>query len=127
MADSVPIPEPPGLPLLGNLGEFSSSPIDDVVRLANTYGKTNESAYFCLLFLSPSAIFAFIYFMHTHYMYMYLWCFICPYLLGYYTVPWHLRQFHLSTIDTPYLLIDIPYSTSNYIHHYYAIFINLLE
>ncbi|KAL7949857.1 cytochrome P450 [Trichoderma barbatum] len=39
MADSVPIPEPPGLPLLGNLGEFSSSPIDDVIRLANTYGE----------------------------------------------------------------------------------------
>lgn len=40
MAEAVPIPEPPGLPLLGNLGEFSANPIDDVVRLANTYGKT---------------------------------------------------------------------------------------
>ncbi|KAL7789003.1 cytochrome P450 [Trichoderma ceciliae] len=39
MAESVPIPEPPGLPLLGNLGEFTSSPTNDIVRLANTYGE----------------------------------------------------------------------------------------
>ncbi|KAH6607847.1 nadph cytochrome p450 [Trichoderma cornu-damae] len=38
MAESVPIPEPPGLPLLGNIGEFSSNPSSDLVRLANTYG-----------------------------------------------------------------------------------------
>lgn len=48
MADSVPIPEPPGLPLLGNLGEFSANPTNDIVRLANTYGMI----YFeCLLHL----------------------------------------------------------------------------
>ncbi|KAK4080396.1 hypothetical protein Trihar35433_1501 [Trichoderma harzianum] len=39
MADSVPIPEPPGLPFLGNLGEFSANPIEDIVRLSNTYGE----------------------------------------------------------------------------------------
>jgi cytochrome P450/NADPH-cytochrome P450 reductase len=38
MAEAVPIPEPPGLPLLGNLGEFTSSPTNDLIRLANTYG-----------------------------------------------------------------------------------------
>ncbi|RFU73229.1 nadph cytochrome p450 [Trichoderma arundinaceum] len=39
MAETVPIPEPPGLPLLGNLGEFTSSPTNDLLRLANTYGE----------------------------------------------------------------------------------------
>lgn len=38
MAEAVPIPEPPGLPLLGNLGEFSQQPTNDLIRLANTYG-----------------------------------------------------------------------------------------
>lgn len=48
MADSVPIPEPPGLPFLGNLGEFTANPIEDIVRLSNTYGKMR------LLYLYPS-------------------------------------------------------------------------
>ncbi|KAL7810380.1 cytochrome P450 [Trichoderma gracile] len=39
MAETVPIPEPPGLPLLGNLGEFSQNPIADIIRLADTYGE----------------------------------------------------------------------------------------
>nr|WVH32641.1 cytochrome P450 [Trichoderma asperellum] len=39
MAEAVPIPEPPGLPLLGNLGEFSQQPTNDLIRLANTYGE----------------------------------------------------------------------------------------
>ncbi|KAG6038741.1 hypothetical protein E4U41_003768 [Claviceps citrina] len=39
MAEVIPIPQPPGLPLVGNLGEFTSSPIQDVVRLCNTYGE----------------------------------------------------------------------------------------
>lgn len=39
MAESVPIPEPPGLPFIGNLGEFQTSPINDLKRLADTYGK----------------------------------------------------------------------------------------
>ena len=43
MAETVPIPEPPGLPLLGNLGEFSQNPISDIIRLADTYGKAVES------------------------------------------------------------------------------------
>lgn len=38
MAEAVPIPEPPGLPLIGNLGEFSSTPLQDLKRLADTYG-----------------------------------------------------------------------------------------
>ena len=43
MAETVPIPEPPGLPLLGNLGEFSQNPISDIIRLADTYGKAVAS------------------------------------------------------------------------------------
>lgn len=39
MAESVPIPEPPGLPFIGNLGEFQTSPINDLKRLADTYGE----------------------------------------------------------------------------------------
>ncbi|CEJ80331.1 hypothetical protein VHEMI00520 [[Torrubiella] hemipterigena] len=39
MAESVPIPEPPGLPFIGNLGEFSSSPLQDLIRLSKTYGE----------------------------------------------------------------------------------------
>ncbi|KAG5985077.1 hypothetical protein E4U55_001580 [Claviceps digitariae] len=39
MADTVPIPQPPGLPLFGNLGEFTSSPVQDLGRLADTYGE----------------------------------------------------------------------------------------
>ncbi|KAF7544858.1 hypothetical protein G7046_g9692 [Stylonectria norvegica] len=38
MAEVVPIPEPRGLPLLGNLAEFTSSPQADLNRLADTYG-----------------------------------------------------------------------------------------
>ncbi|PHH71971.1 hypothetical protein CDD82_6234 [Ophiocordyceps australis] len=38
MAENVPIPEPPGLPIVGNLGEFSSNPTKDLTRLAETYG-----------------------------------------------------------------------------------------
>ncbi|PNY23978.1 Bifunctional P450/NADPH-P450 reductase [Tolypocladium capitatum] len=38
MAEVVPIPEPPGLPLLGNLAEFTTSPFKDILRLADTYG-----------------------------------------------------------------------------------------
>lgn len=38
MAEAVPIPEPPGLPLIGNLAEFQSSPLKDTLRLADTYG-----------------------------------------------------------------------------------------
>ena len=38
MAESVPIPEPPGYPLIGNLGEFTTSPLNDLNRLADTYG-----------------------------------------------------------------------------------------
>ncbi|KAK5998222.1 Fatty acid omega-hydroxylase [Cladobotryum mycophilum] len=38
MAETVPIPEPPGLPFLGNLGEFTTSPVKDLLRLADTYG-----------------------------------------------------------------------------------------
>ncbi|OAA44423.1 NADPH-P450 reductase [Metarhizium rileyi] len=39
MAEAVPIPEPPGLPLIGNLGEFTSTPLQDIKRLADTYGE----------------------------------------------------------------------------------------
>ncbi|CAM1511159.1 Fc.00g086720.m01.CDS01 [Cosmosporella sp. VM-42] len=38
MTESVPIPEPRGLPFLGNLGEFTTSPLADLTRLADTYG-----------------------------------------------------------------------------------------
>ncbi|KAJ3531287.1 hypothetical protein NM208_g8947 [Fusarium decemcellulare] len=38
MAESVPIPEPPGYPLIGNLGEFTTSPLADLQRLATNYG-----------------------------------------------------------------------------------------
>ncbi|KAF5023611.1 hypothetical protein F66182_4313 [Fusarium sp. NRRL 66182] len=38
MAESVPIPEPPGYPLIGNLGEFTTNPLTDLNRLADTYG-----------------------------------------------------------------------------------------
>ncbi|KAF4447133.1 bifunctional P-450:NADPH-P450 reductase [Fusarium austroafricanum] len=38
MAESVPIPEPPGYPLIGNLGEFTGNPLSDLNRLADTYG-----------------------------------------------------------------------------------------
>lgn len=38
MAEAIPIPEPPGLPLIGNLGEFTTSPLKDISRLADTYG-----------------------------------------------------------------------------------------
>lgn len=38
MAEAVPIPEPPGLPLIGNLAEFTTSPLKDILRLADTYG-----------------------------------------------------------------------------------------
>ncbi|PHH62243.1 hypothetical protein CDD81_7303 [Ophiocordyceps australis] len=38
MAENVPIPEPPGLPLIGNLGEFTTSMTKDLSRLADTYG-----------------------------------------------------------------------------------------
>ncbi|KAK2595921.1 hypothetical protein QQS21_006516 [Conoideocrella luteorostrata] len=39
MAEAVPVPEPPGYPLIGNLAEFSTSPLQDVIRLADTYGE----------------------------------------------------------------------------------------
>ncbi|KAM3552141.1 hypothetical protein MY1884_007364 [Beauveria asiatica] len=39
MAESIPIPEPPGLPFIGNLGEMRTSPINDFKRLADTYGE----------------------------------------------------------------------------------------
>ncbi|KHN97898.1 NADPH-P450 reductase [Metarhizium album ARSEF 1941] len=39
MAEAVPIPEPPGLPLIGNLGEFTTTPLQDIKRLAETYGE----------------------------------------------------------------------------------------
>lgn len=51
MADSVPIPEPPGLPFLGNLGEFSANPIEDIVRLSNTYGKTRLNLLYTCIYL----------------------------------------------------------------------------
>jgi cytochrome P450/NADPH-cytochrome P450 reductase len=38
MAESEPIPEPPGYPLIGNLGEFTTNPLSDLNRLADTYG-----------------------------------------------------------------------------------------
>ncbi|KJZ78080.1 hypothetical protein HIM_02717 [Hirsutella minnesotensis 3608] len=38
MAEVIPIPEPPGLPLIGNLGEFTTSPLQDILRLSDTYG-----------------------------------------------------------------------------------------
>ncbi|KAK7422228.1 hypothetical protein QQX98_001751 [Neonectria punicea] len=38
MAEIVPIPSPPGLPIIGNLGEFTTSPMADLARLADTYG-----------------------------------------------------------------------------------------
>lgn len=35
----VPIPEPRGLPFLGHIAEFSpENPLDDILRLADTYG-----------------------------------------------------------------------------------------
>lgn len=40
MAEAIPIPEPPGLPILGNLGEFTASPMKTLMRLADTYGET---------------------------------------------------------------------------------------
>ncbi|KAG6115628.1 hypothetical protein E4U14_000756 [Claviceps sp. LM454 group G7] len=39
MAEVVPIPQPAGLPLVGNLGEFKTTPIRDLCRLADTYGE----------------------------------------------------------------------------------------
>ncbi|ATY61047.1 Bifunctional P-450 [Cordyceps militaris] len=39
MAESLPIPEPPGLPFIGNIGEMRTSPINDLKRLADTYGE----------------------------------------------------------------------------------------
>ncbi|KND90461.1 Bifunctional P450/NADPH-P450 reductase [Tolypocladium ophioglossoides CBS 100239] len=47
MAEAIPIPEPPGLPLLGNLAEFTTSPLKDVLRLADTYGAQPLQAPFC--------------------------------------------------------------------------------
>ncbi|KOS21415.1 Bifunctional P-450:NADPH-P450 reductase [Escovopsis weberi] len=38
MAEIVPIPEPPRMPFIGHLGEFTSEPIKDLTRLADTYG-----------------------------------------------------------------------------------------
>ncbi|KAH7136528.1 cytochrome P450 [Dactylonectria macrodidyma] len=38
MAEFVPIPQPRGLPLIGNLGEFTTSPHADLNRLADIYG-----------------------------------------------------------------------------------------
>ncbi|PHH85154.1 hypothetical protein CDD83_829 [Cordyceps sp. RAO-2017] len=38
MAEAVAIPEPPGLPFIGNLAEFTSTPFHDLQRLADTYG-----------------------------------------------------------------------------------------
>lgn len=38
MGEALPIPEPPGLPLIGNLAEFTTSPLHDILRLADTYG-----------------------------------------------------------------------------------------
>ncbi|KAF7535706.1 hypothetical protein G7Z17_g13162 [Cylindrodendrum hubeiense] len=38
MSELVPIPQPRGLPLIGNLGEFTTSPMADLVRLADIYG-----------------------------------------------------------------------------------------
>jgi cytochrome P450 / NADPH-cytochrome P450 reductase len=39
MANAVPIPEPPGYPLIGNIAEFSpENPLGDLLRLADTYG-----------------------------------------------------------------------------------------
>ncbi|KAK7432595.1 hypothetical protein QQZ08_000802 [Neonectria magnoliae] len=38
MAELVPIPSPPGLPIIGNLGEFTTNPMADLARLADTYG-----------------------------------------------------------------------------------------
>jgi cytochrome P450 / NADPH-cytochrome P450 reductase len=40
MANAVPIPEPPGLPFLGNINEFSpENPLADILRLSDTYGR----------------------------------------------------------------------------------------
>ncbi|GJN72481.1 hypothetical protein PLICBS_006554 [Purpureocillium lilacinum] len=38
MTEALPIPVPPGWPLIGNLAEFTTSPLKDVLRLADTYG-----------------------------------------------------------------------------------------
>lgn len=38
MAELVPVPQPRGLPLIGNLGEFTTSPMADLNRLADIYG-----------------------------------------------------------------------------------------
>ena len=40
MAETVPIPQPPPYPLIGNAAEFKmGEPLKDLVRLADTYGK----------------------------------------------------------------------------------------
>lgn len=51
MAEAVPIPEPPGLPLIGNLGEFTTSPLQDIKRLADTYGTVPRICVFRLFSL----------------------------------------------------------------------------
>lgn len=40
MAETIPIPEPPGLPLIGNMREFvgDASNRTGIIRLANTLG-----------------------------------------------------------------------------------------
>lgn len=48
MAESVKIPEPPGLPFIGNLGEFSANPLNDLIRLGKTYGMATAPLYMCL-------------------------------------------------------------------------------
>lgn len=56
MAETVPIPEPPGLPLLGNLGEFSSNPISDIIRLADQYGMAVRSLLPYLIHAFPACL-----------------------------------------------------------------------
>ncbi|POR33668.1 Bifunctional P450/NADPH-P450 reductase [Tolypocladium paradoxum] len=61
MAEAIPIPEPPGLPLLGNLAEFTTSPLKDVLRLADTYGgwvdKTSLGSVFRVHLATQPAVF----------------------------------------------------------------------
>lgn len=45
MAESAKIPEPPGLPFIGNLGEFSANPLNDLIRLGKTYGTSAAFVY----------------------------------------------------------------------------------
>lgn len=42
--EEIPIPGPMGLPIVGNVTEFSSGePVTNVLRLADTYGMRNKN------------------------------------------------------------------------------------